>query len=118
MAKRIEAALGSECFDVEVMSDDLTGTLSDILQVKDRSLTEADASQVAYAQSHSGTTRLYMRDGPAQRQARMIGAPVFSHEELVEEMESLGLITRERGADLRRRLTGHFRRRRGRSADV
>ena len=112
MAKRIENALGADCFDVEVMSDGVTGTLSDILQVKDRALTEADASQVAYAQTHSATTRLYMRDGPAQRQAKRIGAPVSSHEKLVDDMEKLEVITPKRGTQLRRKLTEHFERRR------
>ena len=111
LARRVEGTLGADCFDVEIVADGLTATLTDILQVNDKRLSDADASQVAYAQTHADATRLYMRDGPAQRQARRIGAPVSSHEDLVDDMVRLSVLAPEQGAELRRQLTEYFQRR-------
>jgi hypothetical protein len=115
LADSIEKRLGSDCFDIEIGAEGVAGTLADILQAKDRRLSEEDASQVAYARVHSDTTVLYMRDGPAQRQAKQIGAPVQDHTVLVDHMAELEVVTPERRARLRAELDAYFGQRRRRS---
>lgn len=111
LSQRVQRALGDDCFDLDI-SNGVSDTLSDILGVKDRRLSQADTAQVAYACHHSDRTVLYMRDGPAERQAKQIGAPVRNHEALVEDMLELEVITLEEGADLRRQLDDYFAKRR------
>jgi len=108
---RVQDALADDCFDLDV-SNSVSDTLGNILGVKDRRLSQADAAQVAYACHHSDRTVLYMRDGPAERQAKQIGAPVRNHEALVEDMVELQVVTLEEGADLRRQLDVYFAKRR------
>ncbi len=112
LAERIARQLGSDCFDIELEDNMVASTLADVLQAKDNRLSRADALQVAYARVHSDSTVLYMRDGPAERQASEIGAPVRRHGMLVEHMVDLGMLREDDGAKLRTQLDVYFDRRR------
>jgi len=115
LAERITQQLGSDCFDIEFEDGMVASTLADVLQAKDNRLSRADALQVAYARVHSDSIVLYMRDGPAERQARGIGAPVRRHGTLVEHMVELGIVGEDKSAKLRVQLDAYFDRRRRRS---
>jgi hypothetical protein len=49
-----------------------------------------------------------MRDGPAERQARQIGAPVRTHRRLVDDMLELRVISESEAEELRRKLDAYF----------
>lgn len=113
LSERVQKALGDDCFDVDI-SGGVSDTLSDILSLRDRRLSEADSSQVAYATQHSHCTVLYVRDGPAERQARGIGAPVRSHLALVEDMIKLKVISQAEALRLQEQLEAYYGQRRSR----
>jgi len=111
LARRVKKRLQDDCFDVEMGADSLTATLAEILQASDRRLSQQDAIQVAYAHyahSQGRPTILYMRDGPAERQAAHIGAPVRNHLRLVDDMLELRVISESEAQELRRKLAAYF----------
>lgn len=114
LPQRIGRALRGRCFDLDLEADDLAATLADILTARDRRLSAPDAIQVAWAQLHAQTTVLYMRDTPAQQQARGTGAPVRGHQELLRDMVALGLLTPDEAVEVGGELERYFRPRGGR----
>lgn len=98
----------------EAEADQLVETLALTLQARDRRLSEADAFEIAIARNRWEDTVLYMRDWAAEIAGALVGAPIRTHQQLVEEMEQLGLLGEEGRADLMQRLDQEYERSRRR----
>jgi len=119
LPERIERRLAKAAFDVDI-DDGLAGTLSDVLQAKQRTQAghtrgvrladETDTVQLAYACVHRDTVALYMRDAQAERLGASVGARLRTHVQLLEDMIAEGLLSPEEAAEVMAGLDVHFAR--------